>query len=40
MLGHADILTTEIYTHIDSSTWQKDVLEHHPIDKMNITDIQ
>ncbi|MGM9739160.1 MAG: site-specific tyrosine recombinase [Candidatus Cryptobacteroides sp.] len=40
MLGHADILTTEIYTHIDSSTWQRDVLEHHPIDKMNITDIQ
>ncbi|MGM9757369.1 MAG: site-specific tyrosine recombinase XerD [Candidatus Cryptobacteroides sp.] len=40
MLGHADILTTEIYTHIDSSTWQKDVLEHHPIEKMNITDIQ
>lgn len=30
MLGHESILTTEIYTHIDSQTWQKSVLEHHP----------
>ncbi len=30
MLGHESILTTEIYTHIDSRTWQKEVLEHHP----------
>ena len=30
MLGHASILTTEIYTHIDSSTWHKAILEHHP----------
>ncbi len=30
MLGHESILTTEIYTHIDSATWQKAVLEHHP----------
>ncbi|MBR4734516.1 MAG: tyrosine recombinase XerD [Bacteroidales bacterium] len=30
MLGHESILTTEIYTHIDSSTWHKTVLEHHP----------
>ena len=30
MLGHESILTTEIYTHIDSQTWQKEVLEHHP----------
>ncbi len=30
MLGHESILTTEIYTHIDSQTWQKTVLEHHP----------
>ena len=30
MLGHESILTTEIYTHIDSRTWQKAVLEHHP----------
>lgn len=30
MLGHESILTTEIYTHIDTSTWHKMVLEHHP----------
>lgn len=30
MLGHSSILTTEIYTHLDRSTWQADVLEHHP----------
>ncbi|MBQ3765239.1 MAG: site-specific tyrosine recombinase XerD [Bacteroidales bacterium] len=30
MLGHESILTTEIYTQIDSSTWQAAVLEHHP----------
>ena len=30
MLGHESILTTEIYTHIDASTWQAAVLEHHP----------
>jgi site-specific recombinase XerD len=30
MLGHESILTTEIYTHIDSSTWYKTILEHHP----------
>ena len=33
MLGHESILTTEIYTHIDSSTWQAAVLEHHPRSK-------
>ena len=30
MLGHESILTTEIYTHIDSATWQRAVLQHHP----------
>ena len=30
MLGHESILTTEIYTHIDSSTWQRAILECHP----------
>ena len=30
MLGHEDISTTEIYTHIDSSTWQKEIMTHHP----------
>lgn len=31
MLGHESVLTTEIYTHLDSSTWQKNILEHHPM---------
>ena len=30
MLGHESILTTEIYTHIDTSTWHKAILDHHP----------
>lgn len=30
MLGHESILTTEIYTHIDTRTWHSAVLEHHP----------
>ena len=30
MLGHESILTTEIYTHIDTQTWHRSVLEHHP----------
>ena len=30
MLGHESILTTEIYTHIDTATWQAEVLAHHP----------
>lgn len=30
MLGHESISTTEIYTHVDSTTWQNEVLEHHP----------
>lgn len=30
MLGHESITTTEIYTHIDSSTWQRDILSCHP----------
>ena len=33
MLGHESILTTEIYTHIDTSLWQRTVLEHHPRQK-------
>lgn len=30
MLGHESVLTTEIYTHLDSSTWQKNIISHHP----------
>lgn len=27
MLGHESILTTEIYTHVDSATWQREIKE-------------
>jgi len=30
MLGHEDISTTEIYMHIESASWQSDVLSKHP----------
>lgn len=30
MLGHESILTTEIYTHIDTRTWQDNILSAHP----------
>ena len=30
MLGHENIATTEIYTHVDSKTWQNEILTHHP----------
>lgn len=33
MLGHESVLTTEIYTHIDSRKWQESILDHHPIQK-------
>ena len=30
MLGHESILTTEIYTHVETSMWQNAILDHHP----------
>ncbi len=30
MLGHEDIGTTEIYTHLETSDLRKEILEHHP----------
>ncbi len=30
MLGHESILTTEIYTHVDQSAWQRMILDSHP----------
>lgn len=33
MLGHESIGTTEIYTHVETSTLRKEILEHHPRNK-------
>ena len=33
MLGHEDIGTTEIYTHIDTTTLRREIVEHHPRNK-------
>lgn len=30
MLGHESILTTEIYTHLDTKKWQGNILKYHP----------
>ena len=30
MLGHESVSTTEIYTHIDTSTWHTAIIDHHP----------
>ena len=36
LLGHERIGTTEIYTHIDTSTLRTEILEHHPRNKAKI----
>ena len=33
LLGHESIGTTEIYTHIDTTTLRREILEHHPRNK-------
>ena len=33
MLGHESITTTEIYMHVESSTWHRNIMEHHPRNK-------
>lgn len=33
MLGHESILTTEIYTHVSTKQWMKNILEHSPLSK-------
>lgn len=39
LLGHEDIGTTEIYTHIDTSTLRQEILEHHPRNMKRKTDV-
>lgn len=36
MLGHEDIGTTQIYTHIDTNTLREEILMHHPRNKKNL----
>ena len=33
MLGHESVSTTEIYMHVDTSTWHTDILDKHPRNK-------
>jgi integrase/recombinase XerD len=33
LLGHADIGTTQIYTHVASSRLEKTVSDHHPMNR-------
>ena len=35
MLGHENITTTEIYTHVEDSKWRQQILEHHPRKNIN-----
>ena len=37
MLGHENIKTTQIYTHIDISTLREEILTHHPRNKRKHT---
>ena len=39
MLGHEDIGTTEIYTHLDSAYLRRQVLEHFPRNRTPATEI-
>lgn len=39
LLGHESIGTTEIYTHIDTTTLRREILEHHPRNKKQRTDV-
>lgn len=36
MLGHENIKTTQIYTHIDVTTLREEILSHHPRNRKNV----
>lgn len=36
MLGHESILTTEIYTHVNTRKWQETILKYHPENKKRL----
>ena len=38
LLGHADIGTTEIYTHLDDESLRQEILLHHPRNRQNNTE--
>ena len=38
MLGHESITTTEIYTHVESSTWHSEIMECHPRNCLSLQD--
>ncbi|MBR5655754.1 MAG: site-specific tyrosine recombinase XerD [Prevotella sp.] len=40
LLGHESIGTTEIYTHIDTSTLRNEILQHHPRNKKGLTPLE
>ncbi|MBR5856874.1 MAG: tyrosine recombinase XerD [Bacteroidales bacterium] len=37
MLGHSSILTTEIYTHVSTRQWMKEILDYHPLNEARRT---
>ena len=40
MLGHESIITTEIYTHIETGTWHSNILDHHPRKFVSLQDTE
>jgi integrase/recombinase XerD len=36
MLGHADIATTQIYTHVESGRLERLVAKHHPLARKRV----
>lgn len=40
MLGHESITTTEIYTHVDSTTWHREIIDRHPRRPVNLSEVE